>query len=513
MSLFSNKQPNIKSLSHNFLITIIVLFFSTSFAFIILEASAIKDNIFGIYILAVAIVSSITPGYFWGICASFAGIVGINYFFTYPYFSINFTITGYPLNFVIMLAISSIISALTAKIKKQALIATLGEKRAKSLYDINKKLLATTKMEEIIQLSLTLFHELFQCSVIFYSDNPLNKNCYEMNLYSPKHAPILLSKSERGMAQKAYSEKNIVLPPSEDSNLVKGIYIPIVGNNIVYGVIGLLSQKESFWEADNIHFIQVMSSQLILAFERQKLFQEQQQILVETEKEKMRSNLLRAVSHDLRTPLTCISGASATLIQNQNLLDEQNQKKLLSDIYHDSQWLIHMVENLLSVTRISEETTSVKKLLEAAEEVSAEAVTRIRQRFPDCQIHVQVPEELLMVPMDATLIEQVIINLIENSIRHSHSNIPILLSIKRDASWAIFEVSDGGIGLPRDELPHIFDGYSGYKNSDSTRGIGIGLSICKSIIIAHGGMIEAENNKAGGATFRFLLPLEGGELF
>jgi two-component system sensor histidine kinase KdpD len=511
--MFSNtaKQLNIKSISHNFLKTIIVLFFSTSFAFIVLEASDIKDNIFGIYILAVAIVSSITPGYFWGICTSLAGILGINYFFTFPYFSINFTITGYPLNFVIMLIISIIISALTAKIKKQVLIATAGEKRAQVLYDINKKLLKTTSMEEVIQLALNLFHELLQCSVIFYSDDPVNKNLYKIKLYSPKHAPLLLSDSERQMAQKAFLEKSIVSPPSEDYHLVKGIYIPIANNDTIYGVIGLLSQKENFAERDNIQYMQVMTSQLILAFERQKLFQEQQEILIETEKEKMRSNLLRAVSHDLRTPLTCISGASATLIQNHALLDIQSQEKLLSDIYHDSQWLIHMVENLLSVTRISKETTTVKKSPEAAEEVCAEAVSRIRQRFPNSQIYVQVPKELLMVPMDATLIEQVIINLIENSIRHSQSHAPISLCIKKIPNWAVFEVSDKGIGLSREELPHIFDGYSGFKNSDSSRGIGIGLSICKSIISAHGGMIEAINNTTGGATFRFMLPLEEGE--
>lgn len=500
---------NIKSISSNFLKTIFILFISTSAAFFLVETSKMKYNILGIYMLAIAIISSITPGYIWGILASFAGIIGVNYFFTFPYYAINFTLSGYPFNFVIMLIISCLISALTAKIKRQAIIASTREKRAKALYDINKKLLSTTKMEEIIQLALKYFHTLFQCSVIIYDGHPAKEKHYKMKLNSPLHKALFLSKIEKTTASNAYTEKSMTGLGTEIMPHSTGIYVPLVSNEKIYGVVGLILENKHFLEPENIHFLELMISQLILAIERQILSDKQKQILVETEKEKMRSNLLRAVSHDLRTPLTCISGASATLLENKHSLNELEQKKLLSDIHQDSQWLIHMVENLLSVTKISGKTTKISKVPEAVEEVIAETITKIKKRFPNCQLKAQIPSELFMVPMDATLIEQVLINFLENAIRHSQTKEPILINVQNHTDCAWFEVADRGIGICEEELPFIFDSCLEKNTTDSTRGLGVGLSICKSIILAHNGTIEAKNQKNGGAVFRFKLPLEG----
>ena len=182
---------------------------------------------------------------------------------------------------------------------------------------------------------------------------------------------------------------------------------------------------------------------------------------------------------------------------------------MLRDIQQDAEWLIHMVENLLSVTRISGGTTSLKKQDEIVEEVVSEAVLRIRKRFPDSRIDVTVPDELLIVPMDATLIEQVLINLIENSIRHSDSPLPISLKVSGKKSGAVFTISDQGKGIDPSRIPDIFDGKANKISSDSSRGLGIGLSICKSIILAHDGKIFAENNISGGARFTFVLPMKG----
>lgn len=218
---------------------------------------------------------------------------------------------------------------------------------------------------------------------------------------------------------------------------------------------------------------------------------------------------MRAVSHDLRTPLTGIIGSATTLLENGDVLDAEISKKMLTDIQHDAEWLIHMVENLLSVTRISGGMTNLKKQEEIVEEVVGEAVGRIRKRFPQATVNVKVPDELLIVPMDATLIEQVLINLMENSIRHSGSSLPISLKVSRKKSGAVFTVSDRGRGIDPSRIPDIFDGKPNQGTSDSSRGIGIGLSICKSIILAHGGNIFAENNLTGGASFTFVLPMKG----
>ena len=227
----------------------------------------------------------------------------------------------------------------------------------------------------------------------------------------------------------------------------------------------------------------------------------------------MRSNLLRAISHDLRTPLTCILGSTATLRDNHQKLENDTRIRLLNDIYHDAEWLIQMVENLLSVTKISGEGAQLKKQEEVVEEVVAESVSKIQKRFPTAEIRVRVPDELLLLPMDAMLIEQVLINLMENAIRHSDSQKPIYLTVKYLWHHVYFSVLDQGVGIEEERLPYIFDGTTSGKSSDSSRGLGIGLPICKSIITAHGGTIYAKNNENGGANFTFVLPEEGVESY
>jgi two-component system sensor histidine kinase KdpD len=189
-------------------------------------------------------------------------------------------------------------------------------------------------------------------------------------------------------------------------------------------------------------------------------------------------------------------------------LSAETKEKLVANIQDESQWLIRMVENLLSVTRLDENAANLKKLPEAAEEVVAEAVGRIRKRFPTRVIDVSVPEDYLEVPMDATLIAQVLINLLENAAKFSPEQLPIEISLRRDGGNAVFEVADHGKGIPEEELSTLFSGMRhGEPSADSSRGMGIGLSICKTIVTAHGGQIGVENRPEGGAVFRFTLPL------
>jgi two-component system sensor histidine kinase KdpD len=185
---------------------------------------------------------------------------------------------------------------------------------------------------------------------------------------------------------------------------------------------------------------------------------------------------------------------------------------LIANIREDSQWLIRMVENLLSVTRINEGPMNVTKTPEAAEEIVAEAISRIRKRFANRKIKVKVPDVLLIVPMDGTLIEQVIINLLENAIKYSPEDSVIAVEVKKHGNEAVFEVSDQGKGISDQDFPYLFETYvpDGKRSSDSSRGMGIGLSICNSIVKAHQGKIEAENKEQGGAVFRFTLPLQEG---
>lgn len=507
-----NVSTPIKSNKIDFTITLSTLFLATLIALILVEASQINDNIFGVYILAVVIVSRFTSGFFWGILSSVVGVIGVNYFFTFPYFKIDFTLSGYSIIFLIMFFISIIISIMTVQIKEQAFISEQKEKKANTLYEINKKLLATRGLNNIINLTLDYLYSFYESTVIFYLEDPHLGGEGIIKSISEEHNQLLHTENEFFTVHLVFRNKKMAGAGTSISTKSRGIYVPIVSHGEILGVVGLICDNIDFWDKENVTFLDVLVSQVALAIERQKLSDKQRHILVETEKEKMRSNLLRAISHDLRTPLTCILGSSATLLENKSELEPTIHDKLIFDIHEDAKWLINMVENLLTVTRISEETATVKKSPEAVEEVISEAVMRVKKRYPNCGLNVKIPEELLMVPMDAILIEQVIINLIENSIKHSgNSNAPIQIIVTFDTTQAIFKISDDGIGLKKEDLPKIFDGYSlnQNKSSDSSRGMGIGLSICKSIINAHSGAISAYNKKSGGAVFQFTLPLKG----
>lgn len=242
--------------------------------------------------------------------------------------------------------------------------------------------------------------------------------------------------------------------------------------------------------------------------EQARILQEHDRMLMEAEKEKMRANLLRAISHDLRTPLTSIIGTSTNYLEQNSTLSEEEKAKMVSTISEDADWLLHMVENLLSVTRISNQTTKLKKTMEPLEEVVPAAVQRFHKRLPNARVNLQIPDDFIMVPMDATLIQQVLINLLENAVYHSGTDKPIDLIVTTDQINAVFTIRDYGKGIDPQNLNTLFDGYTVSQNrsSDSHKGIGIGLSICKTIISAHQGIIIAKNH-GSGAEFKFTLPL------
>ena len=238
----------------------------------------------------------------------------------------------------------------------------------------------------------------------------------------------------------------------------------------------------------------------------------QERIRMEAETERMRANLLRAISHDLRTPLTAISGSAITLLENDNLPDWQ-KKKLLGSINDDAEWLIRMVENLLSVTRIDGAKVEVVKTPTVLDELIDSVLMKFSKKHPNQKVITQIPEEFVDIPMDSLLIEQVLLNLLENAVFHAKGMTELTLSVSLVGDKAVFEVSDNGCGIPDDALQKIFTG--SYEKSaapvDGTRSnMGIGLSVCAAIVKAHGSEITAENRKGGGAVFRFALE-RGGE--
>ncbi len=233
-----------------------------------------------------------------------------------------------------------------------------------------------------------------------------------------------------------------------------------------------------------------------------------QEIKAEGEKERMRANLLRAVSHDLRTPLTTIYGASSSVVDNYDKLSDSQKLQMAVSIKEDSQWLIRMVENLLSITRIDTGSVKLVKTPTVLEELIDSVILKFKKRYPEVTVDLDIPDELVLIPMDAILIEQVIINILENAVHHAKGFTRLALSVSLDCGKAIFEISDDGCGIDKDRLDTVFSGYNDKTDISSdthVRNAGIGLSVCATIIKAHGGSITAENSKTGGAVFRFIL--------
>ena len=237
----------------------------------------------------------------------------------------------------------------------------------------------------------------------------------------------------------------------------------------------------------------------------------QERVKAEAEKEKMKANLLRSVSHDLRTPLTSIIGSSSAVLENYDKFSDDVKKDLIGHVRDDAQWLVRLVENILSITRFNEGAVKIDKVPQAAEEIAAEAVSKFKKRFDTLPVRVSVPDELLMVPMDATLIEQVLINLMENAVLHAKGATEIELHVRREGGLARFSVLDNGAGIDPAVLPKLFEEmfpHAGELRGDGRRSMGIGLSVCMSIVRAHGGTMKAENRATGGACVSFALPME-----
>ncbi len=237
---------------------------------------------------------------------------------------------------------------------------------------------------------------------------------------------------------------------------------------------------------------------------------EQERVRYEAERERMRSNLLRAVSHDLRTPLTSIYGACSAMIENYDDIDKEKKLKLLDDMRNDSQWLVRMVENLLSVTRIDNKKVRLSKNDTVLEELIDAVLVKFHKHYPQHKIHVQLPDEFISIPMDAILIQQVLMNLLENAVFHAHGMQNLWLSVSLQGTKAVFTISDDGCGIPFDRMDSLFTGLldSQEPTDNSRSNMGIGLSVCSAIVTAHGSEITARNKPEGGAEFSFALELE-----
>ena len=459
------------------------------------------------YTLAIFFIARFTSSYKWGFISSVIGVVAFNFIFAFPYFAIDFFQEGYPLTFAGMLTISLITSAVTTQLNNQKQEAMQKEKALASINQFNKQVLGCKSRQELLQLAVDYLSDLNGCSVLFWPDKA------EDTITSFPYCLCTNDVIERFEHSRIRSQA-FNLEISSPSGIIETLewlyyYLPVYSPNKAWGTIFICYSKSREIPLDS-HFNELIIPQIALSLEHFALLEQRQSLILESEKEKMRSNLLRAVSHDLRTPLTGMIGASSTYLDAKDFLDEPSKDQLIQGIHDDANWLLNMVENLLSITKIDQtrQNATVTKQPEPLEEVVSEALVRFQKRYPEAFVNVMVPEEFLMVPMDATLIEQVIINLLENAVVHGRGQKAIDFHVEQTDTSVIFHIRDYGKGIPDERIANIFDGYtlSQAEHTDAHKGMGIGLSICKTIILAHQGKIDAISHK-DGAEFLFQLPL------
>ncbi|WP_413537461.1 DUF4118 domain-containing protein [Enterococcus malodoratus] len=444
------------------------------------------QNLMLVYIFFILLVARTTSGYFWSALASILSVLSFNWFFVEPLYSLTVYKQGYPITLLIMLVVALMISNLMVRLKKQADNSMEKEHQMEILYELNKQYVLAESRKQILDISATYLSRLLEREVIIFDRQAKVESVYCVT----GHQSILNTKEEAAVA--FWTAKNQKEAGNGTDTLIgaKGFYLPIVASGKTLAVLGIERNASLDLENGQLNYLKLVLTQIAVILEQTELKNEKEQVELENEREKVRSNLLRAVSHDLRTPLTVISGIAETLGIGSDLKEETRQK-LLTDIQEESQWLIRMVENLLSITRINMDTMKVDKTAEPVEEIIEAVYKHLKKVYPEGKIKIELPEDVIFIQADPILIEQALFNLIENAFRHGAKEQPVKLTVRLQQEQTVFEIENYG-EIPLKQFQKIQTNLSSTNEVpvDSKNGLGIGLSIVKTIIHAHNGKME-----------------------
>lgn len=399
----------------------------------------------------------------------------------------------------VLIAAENISGRIRQQIEKEQSKNVSNAERTSRLNELNALLLSAHGKDDILKLLLSFIHKACGYPLILFevSSSGVRK------LSSDPPGIITFKRDVAAVLHAAKTQQVSGVGTEYAPSSVYRCY-PVNISKETFGVIAVLLGNDGY-EPDIFPFIGSLLQRANIALERQRLIDTQQRLSIEKQLEYMRSNFLRAISHDLRSPLAAIAAACYALEQTPGM--SKSNLRLISDIQEESVWLTQMVENLLSITRLDTESPKLNLTSEAVEEIVGEAAYKCRIRFPDLNLEVRVPDQVMIIQMDAMLITQVILNLVENALKYGGSSKKVLLTVSRGNADAIFSIRDYGSGILPEMKDTLFSG-NGIAQDDSRRGFGIGLSICKTIVNAHRGKISAKNCIDGGAEFTFTLPLE-----
>ncbi|MCI7640604.1 MAG: DUF4118 domain-containing protein [Clostridiales bacterium] len=457
----AKREPS--GLLRDWAVSLGILFLATLLGYAFSRVGFTEANIIAIYLLAVLLTSMATSTRSSYILSALGSVVVFNFFFTSPQFSLRVYEDGAPMTFLIMIVAALIVGTLTDRLKSQVKQSTRAAYRTNLLFETNQMLQKAATEEEIFQAAQTQLHKL--------SDRGLTVHP-GITTGGKRNSTIYLIKT----ASKVYG--SVVMEGSESLEAFE--------NSVLLSILG----------------------ECALALENMRNAREKEEAKLLAENEKLRSNLLRSISHDLRTPLTAISGNAGILLSDSENLSPETRNQMYSDIYDDAAWLYNLVENLLAVTRIEEGRMKLNTQPQLVEEMVCEALQHISRKRSEHTITVSHQDELLLAKCDARLIVQVIINLVDNAIKYTPVGSHIEITTKGEEGRAIVSVADDGPGISDDEKERIFQMFYTGSNpiADSRRSLGLGLGLCKSIITAHGGLISVADHQPNGTVFTFTVP-------
>lgn len=470
-----------------------------------------EANIITVYILGVLLTAIWTQGHLYGALASLLSVISFNFFFTVPRFTLAATDPDYPVTFFIMLMASIISSTLATQVKKQARQSAQKAYYMELLMDSNQKLQQGKDEQEIMKLAAKQISVLLDRPILYALVTKNQPLCFQVfpsaNMEEQLNA---MSVEEKGVADWVVKNNKRAGATTNTLSHAQNLYLSVRGVQGVMGVVAIPSRYYPQMDIFEKNLTIAILNECGIILERRRLQKENQAIEMETQRERLRSNLLRAISHDLRTPLTSISGNAGVLMEKSISLPEGKKQEIYTSIYDDSMWLVNLTENLLSITRIENGTMHLQLEAELIEDVFHEAISHVDRKASEHHISVHLNDDLLMAKMDARLIVQVIINIMNNAIKYTPEGSHICLSAEKQDQMVCIQISDDGSGISDEAKEHLFDMFytAGIGKADSRRGLGLGLSLCKSIVNAHGGSISVSDNVPHGAIFSFTLPLE-----
>ena len=456
-----------------------------------------------IYLLGIMLVSSklaFGPALF----AAFLSVAAFDFFFVPPYLTFAFADFRHGTTFIVMFVVAVVISGLTERIRNQASAARERELRTAALYALSRELAAAQRLENVILAASGQLENAFNCGVAVWMPD-------ENAALSRRYASSTVGNSsdrELSICQWVWANQReaglgTATLPGGDT-----LYLPLVGSTGIVGVLGLTPAiSESLSQHAQRRQLDAFVSQTALAVERAKLAEKAEVARREMETEQLKNSLLSSVSHDLRTPLAVITGASSTLLQAGSAIDDSTRADLLSTVLEEAERLNRLIRNLLDMTRLESGAVKVHKEWLSLEELVGSALSHLDSRLRDRDVRVELPKELPLVPGDAVLLEQLLMNLLENAIKYSSGAIEIRAQAM--PGEMVVEVSDRGAGIRAGEEERIFDKFHRSERMGGREGVGLGLTICRAIATAHDGRIRASNRDGGGASFRFTLPLDG----